>query len=126
MAVATGSPPPTWPPQPGRRRRSVATTATTAGTRRSARSPPRRPRAGYPVPTYGRNERATARRDHFSTVAAVSRGRVLVDLSPLRESDQYRLVFAGQVVSFIGRQFAVVAVAVQLSRQMLFSLAVCR
>jgi len=49
---------------------------------------------------------------------------VLADLSPLRESPQYRLLFAGQVASYLGRQFTVVAVPIQVFRQTHSSLAV--
>src|SRR5438105_5722451 len=42
------------------------------------------------------------------------RGRVLADLSPLRESRDFRFLFAGQVASYIGRQFTVVAVPIQV------------
>ena len=42
------------------------------------------------------------------------RRRVLVDVSPLRESRDYRLLFVGQLVSFMGRQITVVAVPVQV------------
>jgi len=39
---------------------------------------------------------------------------VLADLTPLRESRDYRLMFSGQVVSYIGRQFTVVAIPIQV------------
>jgi MFS family permease len=42
------------------------------------------------------------------------RSRWLIDLGPLRESRQYRLLYAGQVVSGIGTQLTVVAAAVQV------------
>jgi MFS family permease len=42
------------------------------------------------------------------------RGRVLADLTPLRESREFRFLFAGQVASYIGRQFTVVAVPIQV------------
>ncbi|TMK88248.1 MAG: MFS transporter [Actinobacteria bacterium] len=42
------------------------------------------------------------------------RSRVLADLTPLRESRDYRLLFAGQVASYIGRQFTVVAIPIQV------------
>ena len=41
-------------------------------------------------------------------------GRLLVDVSPLRESRDYRLLFFGQTVSFIGRQLTVVAIPYQV------------
>jgi len=44
----------------------------------------------------------------------MSRSRVLVDLTPLRESRDYRLLFAGQVSSYVGRQFTVVAIPIQV------------
>src|SRR5436309_12697033 len=40
--------------------------------------------------------------------------RVLADLTPLRESRDYRFLFSGQVASYIGRQFTVVAVPIQV------------
>lgn len=40
--------------------------------------------------------------------------RLLVDVAPLRESRDFRLLFAGQLVSFMGRQVTVVAVPVQV------------
>src|SRR4051812_36295604 len=42
------------------------------------------------------------------------RRRVLADLSPLRESRDYRLMFSGQVASYLGRQFTVVAIPIQV------------
>jgi MFS family permease len=42
------------------------------------------------------------------------RARVLADLTPLRESRDYRFLFAGQVASYIGRQFTVVAIPIQV------------
>src|SRR5436305_1961277 len=42
------------------------------------------------------------------------RARVLADISPLRESRGYRLLFAGQVATYTGRQFTVVAVPIQV------------
>jgi MFS family permease len=39
---------------------------------------------------------------------------VLVDVSPLRESREYRLLYIGQLVSFLGRQLTVVAVPFQV------------
>jgi MFS family permease len=44
----------------------------------------------------------------------MARRRVLVDLTPLRESRDYRLLFSGQVASYIGRQFTVVAIPIQV------------
>jgi hypothetical protein len=40
--------------------------------------------------------------------------RILIDLAPLRASRSFRLLFAGQMVSVIGSQFTVVAVAYQV------------
>ena len=42
------------------------------------------------------------------------KGRVLADLTPLRESRDYRLMFIGQVTSNIGRQVTVVAIPIQV------------
>jgi MFS family permease len=42
------------------------------------------------------------------------RRRLFVDLSPLRESRDYRLLFFGQAVSWLGRQVTVVAVPFQV------------
>lgn len=39
--------------------------------------------------------------------------KYLIDVSPLQESDQYRLLWGGEVVSFLGTQLSVVAVPVQ-------------
>lgn len=39
---------------------------------------------------------------------------LFVDITPLRESRQYRLLYSGQVVSLIGRQFTVVAAPIQV------------
>src|SRR3954466_12783301 len=55
-----------------------------------------------------------AQENHFSTVALMPRGRLLADLTPLRESRDYRLMFSGQVASYIGRQFTVVAIPIQV------------
>jgi len=44
----------------------------------------------------------------------VARRRLFADLTPLRESRDYRLLFSGQVASYIGRQFTVVAVPIQV------------
>jgi len=43
-------------------------------------------------------------------------GRVLVDLSPLRRYPQFRLLWSGQVVSFVGSQLTAVAVPYQVYR----------
>src|SRR3989442_5711679 len=40
--------------------------------------------------------------------------RVFVDLTPLRESRQFRLLFIGQMVSWLGRQLTYVAVPYQV------------
>lgn len=42
------------------------------------------------------------------------RGRLFADLSPLRESRDYRLLFAGGGVSYLGRQLTVVAIPFQV------------
>ncbi len=42
------------------------------------------------------------------------RPRLLVDLTPLRSSPQFRLLYAGQLVSFLGQQLTVVAVPYQV------------
>jgi MFS family permease len=42
------------------------------------------------------------------------RPRLLLDLSPLRESPQFRLLYAGHLVTFLGRQLTVVAVPYQV------------
>jgi len=39
---------------------------------------------------------------------------VLADITPLRESRDYRFLFSGQVASYIGRQFTVVAIPIQV------------
>jgi MFS family permease len=46
----------------------------------------------------------------------VPRRRLLVDLSPLRHSHDFRLLFSGQMVSTIGSQLTVVAVPYQVYR----------
>jgi len=50
--------------------------------------------------------------------------RLLADLSPLRESRDYRLLFAGGAVAFLGRQLTVVAVPYQVYMMTGSSLAV--
>jgi MFS family permease len=50
--------------------------------------------------------------------------KVLVDISPLRESPDFRRLFTGQLVSFLGTQLVTVAVAVQVYRLTHSSLAV--
>ncbi len=42
------------------------------------------------------------------------RRRLLLDLAPLRDSRQFRLLYVGQVVSFFGRQLTLVASAIQI------------
>lgn len=42
------------------------------------------------------------------------RPRLLADVTPLRESREFRLLFGGQLVSFLGSQLTVVAVPVQV------------
>jgi MFS family permease len=44
----------------------------------------------------------------------VARARVLVDVAPLRESREFRLLWGGQLVSFVGRQITVAAVPYQV------------
>ena len=46
----------------------------------------------------------------------MARRRVLVDITPLRRSWGFRALFAGQLVSFLGSQLTVVAVAYQVFR----------
>jgi MFS family permease len=43
--------------------------------------------------------------------------RILVDLAPLRESREFRLLFGGQLVSTMGSQLTVVAIPYQIFRQ---------
>jgi MFS family permease len=45
---------------------------------------------------------------------SMARRRVLADITPLRESREFRLLFSGQLVSFIGSQLTVVAVPYQV------------
>ena len=40
--------------------------------------------------------------------------KVLVDIGPLKQSRDFRLLFSGQLVSFMGSQLTVVAVAIQV------------
>jgi MFS family permease len=44
----------------------------------------------------------------------MARSRVLVDVAPLRESREFRLLWTGQLVSFVGRQITVAAVPYQV------------
>ena len=53
-----------------------------------------------------------------------ARRRVFVDISPLRRSREFRLLYSGQLVSFIGSQLTVVAVPLQVFRITHSSLAV--
>lgn len=46
----------------------------------------------------------------------MARRRLLIDVSPLRESPQFRLLYSGQFVSFIGNQLTLVAVPYQVFR----------
>src|SRR6202042_536015 len=41
-------------------------------------------------------------------------GRILVDITPLRESRDFRLLFTGQLISVIGTQLTVVAIPYQV------------
>ena len=50
--------------------------------------------------------------------------RLLVDVEPLRRSRQYRLIYTGQAVSFLGSQLTVVAIPFQVYDQTGSSLAV--
>ncbi|HMC52737.1 MAG TPA: hypothetical protein VKI64_08260 [Acidimicrobiales bacterium] len=43
----------------------------------------------------------------------MSRSRVLADIGPLRESADFRRLYLGQLVSFLGTQLTVVAVPYQ-------------
>src|SRR5436305_7959306 len=102
-------------PGGSRRRRTDGAMATSCGTRRCARSCPRTGPAPRRGSTFWRSGTGTAARPHtFSTVGCMPRSRVLADLTPLRESRDYRFLFAGQVASYIGRQFTVVAVPIQV------------
>src|SRR4051794_57083 len=42
--------------------------------------------------------------------------KLLADITPLRESREFRLLYSGQLVSFLGSQLTVVAVPVQVFR----------
>src|SRR5512141_2307603 len=53
-----------------------------------------------------------------------TRRRLLVDVSPLRESREFRLLWSGQIVSFFGRQLTVVAIPWQVWELTRSSLAV--
>src|SRR5439155_3620732 len=66
------------------------------------------------------------RRSSWQFVARYPRSvpRLLADLSPLRESRDYRLLFGGQLVSYLGRQLTVVAIPIQVFRITHSSLAV--
>ena len=52
--------------------------------------------------------------DRPALPARVGRRKILIDLSPLRESRDFRLLSAGQAVSWMGGQATVVAVAYQV------------
>jgi MFS family permease len=54
----------------------------------------------------------------------MARRRVFADITPLRVSREFRLIFMGQLVSFVGSQLTVVAVAIQVYKQTNSSLAV--
>src|SRR5580658_2285330 len=43
-------------------------------------------------------------------------GRILVDITPLRESREFRLLFTGQLISTLGSQLTVVAIPYQVYR----------
>ena len=42
--------------------------------------------------------------------------RLLVDVQPLRDSRQFRLLYVGEMLSFVGTQVTVVAVPIQVYR----------
>src|SRR5580704_18622273 len=44
-------------------------------------------------------------------------GRILVDITPLRASRDFRLLFIGQLISMLGTQLTVVAIPFQVYRQ---------
>ena len=44
----------------------------------------------------------------------MARGRILADVTPLRASADFRLLFTGQLISFLGSQLTVVAVPFQV------------
>ncbi len=50
----------------------------------------------------------------YSVERPIGRRRLFVDLSPLRESRDYRLLFGGEAVSWLGRQATVVAISYQV------------
>src|SRR5437588_4584706 len=85
-----------------------------SGTRPCGRWSPKTGRAARPASTFVRSGRGRPPRDPFSTVAVMPRARVLADLTPLRESRDYRLLFSGQVSSYLCRQFTVVAIPIQV------------
>ena len=43
-------------------------------------------------------------------------GKILVDITPLRESRDFRLLFTGQLISMLGSQLTVVAIPYQVYR----------
>src|SRR5580698_5796323 len=43
-------------------------------------------------------------------------GKILVDITPLRESRDFRLLFTGQLISMLGTQLTVVAIPFQVYR----------
>src|ERR1700723_342934 len=43
-------------------------------------------------------------------------GKILVDIPPLRESRDFRLLFTGQLISMLGTQLTVVAIPYQVYR----------
>jgi MFS family permease len=47
---------------------------------------------------------------------AVARPKLLVDITPLRRSRDFRILYAGQMVSFLGSQLTVVAIPYQVFR----------
>src|ERR1700684_1471509 len=43
-------------------------------------------------------------------------GKIMVDITPLRESRDFRLLFVGQLISMLGTQLTVVAIPYQVFR----------
>src|SRR5204862_2181176 len=62
----------------------------------------------------GRARGLRSRRDHRESPAVAPRRKLLLDVSPVTESREYRLLFTGQLVSFFGRQLTIVASSFQI------------